>query len=110
MWRNADVLDFIGWLRAHNDAKPAERRAGFYGLDLYSLHASMRAVVAFLEKVDPVAAQPRPRTRYACFDRFGDEMQAYAHAAGLGVERVVRARGHRAARRSATTGGGVRAA
>ena len=85
MWRNADVLDFIGWLRTHNDTLPVERRAGFYGLDLYSLHASMRAVIAFLEKVDPPAAQ-RARARYACFDRFGDEMQTYAHAAGFGLE------------------------
>jgi erythromycin esterase-like protein/predicted phosphoribosyltransferase len=85
MWRNADVLDFIGWLRSHNETIPHERQAGFYGLDLYSLHASMRAVIAFLDKVDPPAAR-RARSRYACFDRFGDEMQSYAHAAGLGVE------------------------
>ena len=39
MWRNADVLDFIGWLRDHNDnAGTTDRQAGFYGLDLYSLH------------------------------------------------------------------------
>ncbi|HEU5322868.1 MAG TPA: erythromycin esterase family protein, partial [Methylomirabilota bacterium] len=35
MWRNADVLDFVGWLRGHNDAAGAAQ-AGFYGLDLYS--------------------------------------------------------------------------
>jgi erythromycin esterase-like protein len=85
MWRNADVLDFIGWLRTHNETLPVERRAGFYGLDLYSLHASMQAVIAFLERVDPPAAQ-RARARYACFDRFGDEVQGYAHAAGIDVE------------------------
>jgi erythromycin esterase-like protein len=34
MWRLAEVLDFIGWLRAHNDDRPPDRRAGFYGLDL----------------------------------------------------------------------------
>src|SRR5881227_1308403 len=39
MWRNADVLDFVGWLRAHNEAHAAS--VGFYGLDLYSLHGSM---------------------------------------------------------------------
>jgi erythromycin esterase-like protein len=85
MWRNADVLDFVGWLREHNETLPLERRVGFYGLDLYSLHASMRAVIAFLEKVDPDAAV-RARTRYACFDRFGDQMQAYAQTAGMGIE------------------------
>jgi erythromycin esterase-like protein len=84
MWRNADVLDFVGWLRSHNEGRAAPERAGFYGLDLYSLHASMRAVVAFLDKVDPPAAA-RARARYGCFDRFGESMQAYAHSAGLGL-------------------------
>ena len=50
MWRNADVLDFVGWLREHNDELPEERRAGFYGLDLYSLHASMEAVLTYLRQ------------------------------------------------------------
>jgi erythromycin esterase-like protein/adenine/guanine phosphoribosyltransferase-like PRPP-binding protein len=84
MWRNADVLDFIGWLRSHNDTKKADERAGFYGLDLYSLRTSMQAVLAYLEKVDPVAAR-RARARYACFDQFGEEMQQYAYATGQGI-------------------------
>jgi erythromycin esterase-like protein len=48
MWRNADVLDFIGWLRAHNDQQPEPARAGFYGLDLFSLRASAQAGLADL--------------------------------------------------------------
>jgi erythromycin esterase-like protein len=56
---------------------------GFYGLDLYSLHASMAAVVEYLERVDPEAAQ-RARERYACFDQFGHDPQVYAYEAGLG--------------------------
>src|SRR5688572_24717277 len=50
MWRNADVLDFLGWLREYNEH---HRDVGFYGLDLYSLHASMEAVLDYLEKIDP---------------------------------------------------------
>jgi erythromycin esterase-like protein/predicted phosphoribosyltransferase len=84
MWRNADVLEFVGWLRAFNDGRPPADRAGFYGLDLYSLHASMTAVLAYLETVDPVAAA-RARERYACFDRFGREPQEYAYATGSGL-------------------------
>ena len=84
MWRNADVLDFVGWLRSHNDGRPAAERAGFYGLDLYSLRASTRAVLAYLDKVDPAAAA-RARVRYGCFDQFGDEMQEYAYSAGYGL-------------------------
>ena len=57
MWRNADVLDFVGWVREHNASVRRDSPAvGFYGLDLYSLHASMEAVIAYLDKVDPEAA------------------------------------------------------
>ena len=84
MWRNADVLDFVGWLRAYNESLPAASRVGFYGLDLYSLHASMDAVLHYLEKVDPEAAG-RARYRYACFDQFGEDTQAYGYAATYGL-------------------------
>src|SRR5512135_3079359 len=85
MWRNADVLDFVGWLRAHNDEAGLGRpKAGFYGLDLYSLHASMEAVLTYLDKVDPEVAG-RARARYACFDLYGADTQAYGFASGLGL-------------------------
>jgi erythromycin esterase-like protein len=84
MWRNTDVVDFVAWLRAWNDRLPAGRpRVGFYGLDLYSLHASMEAVVAYLDRVDPDAAA-RARERYACFDHFGPDPQAYGYETGVG--------------------------
>jgi erythromycin esterase-like protein len=84
MWRNTAVLDFVAWLRDHNDALGADApRAGFYGLDLYSLHASMEAVVEYLETVDPEAAQ-RARARYSCFDHFGTDPQVYGYETGLG--------------------------
>jgi erythromycin esterase-like protein/predicted phosphoribosyltransferase len=85
MWRNTDVVEFLEWLRAYNDAFPASTpKAGFYGLDLYSLRASMKAVLQYLEKIDPDAAR-RARERYACFDHFGDDTQAYGLATGLGL-------------------------
>jgi erythromycin esterase-like protein/predicted phosphoribosyltransferase len=84
MWRNADVLDFVGWLRTRNDRQPPDKRAGFYGLDLYSLRASMEAVLTYLDKVDPDGAR-RARRRYSCFDQFGEEMQEYGYAASVGL-------------------------
>jgi len=85
MWRNADVLDFVGWLREHNAGIADETtRIGFYGLDLYSLHASMAAVLDYLRIVDPEAAA-RAARRYACFDHFGPDPQAYGYAATLGL-------------------------
>jgi len=85
MWRNADVLDFVGWLRDHNDTLPPEgRKVGFYGLDLYSLYSSVEAVLQYLAKVDPEAAR-RGRYRYSCFEHFGEDSQAYGYAASFGL-------------------------
>ena len=85
MWRNADVLDFVGWLRNYNEHRHSQR-VGFYGLDLYSLHASIRAVLDFLDKVDPDAAH-RARYRYSCFENFGEDTQAYGYAASFGLSK-----------------------
>jgi erythromycin esterase-like protein len=86
MWRNADVLQFVGWLRRHNEALPSQARAGFYGLDLYSLFASMAQVVGYLDRADPAAAR-RARERYACFDHFGDDSQRYGYATAFGMSK-----------------------
>jgi erythromycin esterase-like protein len=84
MWRNADVLDFVGWLRSYNDSLPVTQQVGFYGLDLYSLHASMDAVLRYLRTVDPEAAR-RAEERYACFELFGEDPQQYAFATRAGL-------------------------
>jgi erythromycin esterase-like protein/predicted phosphoribosyltransferase len=86
MWRNAVVLDFVGWLREHNDRVAGDQRvkAGFYGLDLYSLFRSIQEVISYLERVDPEAAN-RARARYACFDHFGEDPQAYGYDAAFGA-------------------------
>ncbi len=80
MWRNSDVLGFVQWLRVRNDAQthPAAK-ARFYGLDLYSLRASIEAVIEYLDRVDPSEAS-RARRRYSCFDHAGAEGQAYGRA------------------------------
>jgi erythromycin esterase-like protein len=83
MWRNVDVLRFLTWLRAHNGVLSGNAQpVGFYGLDLYSLRASIAEVLAYLGKIDPEAAQ-RARYRYACFDHFGEDPQAYGYAASF---------------------------
>jgi erythromycin esterase-like protein len=85
MWRNRDVVIFIDWLRQYNDALPGTApKVGFYGLDLYSMHTSIEAVLDYLDKVDPEAAN-RARHRYSCFEHFGEDTQAYGYAASYGL-------------------------
>jgi erythromycin esterase-like protein len=83
MWRNTVVVDFADWLRTRNAGRAAADQAGFYGIDLYSLHGSIDAVLGYLARVDPEAAQ-RARARYRCFDHFGDDAQAYGYATTVG--------------------------
>ena len=85
MWRNADVLDFVGWLRDHNDhVYSLEHQVGFYGLDLYSLHKSMDEVISYLEKRDPEEAA-KARALYGCMARYGKDPQNYGLMVGSGV-------------------------
>lgn len=84
MRRNDVVVDFLRWLREFNRGREAADRVGFYGLDLYSLHASIDAVLRYLAAVDPAAAA-RARERYACFEQFGDDVHSYGYTTSLGL-------------------------
>ncbi|HLM13790.1 MAG TPA: protein-L-isoaspartate(D-aspartate) O-methyltransferase [Reyranella sp.] len=79
MWRNTDVEAFIEWLRGHNEQQPAERRAGFFGLDIYSLADSIAAVLAYLDTVDPAAAKVA-RERYGCLTPWQHDPAVYGRA------------------------------
>jgi erythromycin esterase-like protein len=85
MWRNTVMRDFVAWLRDWNLRQNRSERTGIFGMDLYSLHASMEAVLVYLEKTDPQAAA-RARRRYQCFESFGEDPQAYGYATTHGAE------------------------
>jgi protein-L-isoaspartate(D-aspartate) O-methyltransferase len=80
MWRNREMAAFVAWLQAHNLAQAPERRASFHGLDLYSLNASIRAVVDYLDRVDPEAAAVA-RRRYGCLAPWASEPAGYGRMA-----------------------------
>jgi erythromycin esterase-like protein len=80
-WRNADVRDFVGWLRDWNDGLPeGAPKVGFYGLDLFGLQASQEVVIEVLDELDPAAAE-RARSRFACFDHVGRDPDLDARGA-----------------------------
>ncbi len=83
MWRNREVARFVEWQRAFNEAGPPQGKTGFYGLDLYSLHGSIEAVLGYFDRTDAEGAR-LARERYGCFDRVGDGGQVYGLTAGLG--------------------------
>jgi protein-L-isoaspartate(D-aspartate) O-methyltransferase len=79
MWRNADVDAFIDWLRGHNKELEAGQRAGFYGLDLYNMSASIASVLEYLDRVDPEAAA-LARERYGCLTPWQRDPSTYGRA------------------------------
>ena len=83
MWRNAEVREFTDWLRTWNSRKGHDHQVSFHGLDLYSLHASIDAVLQYLERVDPEAARIA-RMRYGCLTPWQADPATYGKAAVTG--------------------------
>jgi erythromycin esterase-like protein len=82
MWRNHAVRHFVESLRQrHESLQPEEVRAGFYGMDLYSLYRSIDEVIRYLRKADPALAESAIE-RYGCFERFETDPQHYGYRAG----------------------------
>ncbi len=79
MWRNAETLRFVEWLRDWNDGRPDADRAGFFGLDLYSLYTSVGEVLRYLDGRDPALAETA-RERYACLAPFAEDPALYSRA------------------------------
>ncbi len=79
MWANEEVCDLITWMRRYNDTVPEDRKAGFYGLDVYSLWDSLREVVRYLRR-NQSEALDAARGAMRCFEPYGEDAQEYARA------------------------------
>lgn len=86
MWRNTTIPPFIKWLRNYNDERIPNEKIGFYGLDLYSFHSSMQAVIHYLEKVDLDSAA-KARLRYDCFNHIKPDPEKYGYLTSIGIKR-----------------------
>lgn len=80
MWANWEMVAFVEWLRQRNDKRSA--KAGFYGLDVYSLWESMESILNYLQKHDPDAVQTALEA-YRCFEPYGEDVQSYAWSTRL---------------------------
>ena len=83
MWANWEIAAFIDWLKSFNEDLPANKKVGFYGLDVYSFRESMHSIIQYLEKNDPIALESAKKVM-ECFEPYGrDEGQTYARASAL---------------------------
>src|SRR5512139_1817373 len=80
MWRNREFDTFVRWLHGHNRGKEPQEMAGLFGLDLYNLSGSMRAVVDYLDEKDPQLAD-EARKRYSCLSPYARNPASYGRLA-----------------------------
>lgn len=80
MWANWEMVALSEWLYQYNKNLPANKKVGFYGLDVYSLWESMESIMQYLRKTDPGALKVAEEA-YHCFEPYRkDEGTAYARA------------------------------
>ncbi|WP_276499296.1 erythromycin esterase family protein [Pontibacter litorisediminis] len=79
MWANWEVAALVEWLREYNNLRKQGEKAGFYGLDVYSLWESLEQIVRFLENNDGQAAEAAKQA-INCFEPFNRDPQNYARA------------------------------
>lgn len=78
MWANWEVVALGNWLQKHNTGLSADKKIGFYGLDVYSLWESMESIMKYLRKTDPSALKVAEKA-YKCFEPYKEnEGQSYA--------------------------------
>ena len=78
MWANWEVAALSEWLKEYNANLLADKKIGFYGLDVYSLWDSMYNMVHYLEKEDTKAAD-MVKKAIQCFEPYHDNEQMYAY-------------------------------
>ncbi|WP_208247263.1 protein-L-isoaspartate(D-aspartate) O-methyltransferase (plasmid) [Rhizobium sp. T1470] len=81
MWRNKEFSEFVRWMVSENERqkRSSETPIRFYGLDLYNMSASIRAVLEYLDRVDPEAALVA-RERYGCLSPWQNNPATYGRA------------------------------
>ncbi|MFI0449606.1 erythromycin esterase family protein [Actinomadura sp. 6N118] len=77
MWANQETVNFCRWLRDHNAGRPGG--VGFYGLDVYSLWESLRAVIDHLAVHRPEYLETA-MAAYQCYEPHYQDPQSYAFA------------------------------
>lgn len=83
MWANWEIKALANWLIQYNTGLSADKKVGFYGLDVYSLWESMENIVEYLKETDP-ATLKLAEEAYQCFEPYRESNgTSYARALQL---------------------------
>ncbi|WP_391119654.1 erythromycin esterase family protein [Psychrobacillus sp. L3] len=79
MWANEEIVEFVTWLKMHNEQKETKKKVGFYGIDVYSLWESLDEVITYLSKTNPNGTELEfAKKALTCFEPFNRHPETYA--------------------------------
>lgn len=82
MWANEEVVALAEWLRNYNDPLPADKKVGFYGMDVYDEWNSEKVVLDLLKATNQTAYE-YVKEQYKCFEPHRGDSWSYATAARI---------------------------
>lgn len=80
MWANWEIAALVTWLKAHNTSLPANKRVGFYGLDVYSLWESLDSLMSYLSEYTDHDVLAYVKDAISCFQPYDANEHRYARA------------------------------
>lgn len=83
MWANREMIGLIDWLRRFNEGREPQDRAGFYGIDVYSLWESMDEILRYLDRKGPKGLLQTAKQAFACFEPYWRQGQSYGISSAL---------------------------
>lgn len=88
MWSNWEIAALTEWLKNHNLHLEDQHKAGFYGLDVYSLYESLDNILKYLSTEDPETAE-YVKSAIQCFEPFhGDDHKHPGNISEICKEKV----------------------
>lgn len=79
MWANAEIAEFVSWLKVFNEQKESKMKVGFYGIDVYSLWESINEVITYLSKTKPDSMELQlAKKAFSCFEPYNRHPESYA--------------------------------
>ncbi|CAN5384134.1 N/A [soil metagenome] len=79
MWANYEIAGLANWMRQYN-RRTTKQKAGFYGLDVYSLWESVETLHQVLQQQQDPKAVQLVSDVVECFEPYGEDERRYARA------------------------------
>ncbi|CAM4402984.1 erythromycin esterase family protein [Paenibacillus tarimensis] len=82
MWANREIAELTRWLHSFNESRAGMDKAGFYGLDVYSLWESLDEILGYLKRTGSPDLE-QARRAFDCFEPYRRDEQTYGVSASF---------------------------